>query len=190
MLRPLALFGAVSMFLLMSGCGGDEQEASPPSAPVECVSTTKDAHDLGLRGARLRIVGDEIEVTWTTAGPVRSTPGGSFDVELVDESGNRRGGLSLTLWDGELASIFGDYDASVHGLRFLDSEPVDGPPEIAGRSITMFFPRSAIEDRVGQVAQWRAAAGAHVKGEDWDDWCPDPRPGEEKPEPLPLPAPG
>jgi hypothetical protein len=174
--------------LLSTSCGGGgrEERTSPLSKPVGCVSTANDPDDIGLRRTRLRLVDDGIEVTWTTAGPIRSTPGGSFDVELVDEYGIRRGGLSLTLWDEELAAIFGqDYSADVESLRFLDSEPVDGEPTIAGRTVTMVYPQSAIEaeDRT----HWRAFVGAHVRGEDRDDWCPDPPPGDDKPEPLPLP---
>jgi hypothetical protein len=186
--RVLMVCASVAALLSTSCGGGDGEDGTfPLSKPVVCVSTANDPDDIGLRGTRLQLVDDGIEVTWTTAGPVRSTPGGSFDVELVDEYGIRRGGLSLNLWNEELAAIFGqDYSADVESLRLLDSEPVDGKPTIAGRTVTMVYPHSAIEaeDRT----HWRAFVGAHVGGQDRDDWCPDPSPGDEKPEPLRLPT--
>ena len=132
---------------------------------------------------------DGIEVTWTTSKPDTDV---DYTVELTDQYGARYRELELFFWSGDLATALGaEFSASVHDLPTGDEESLDRAPEIAGNSVTMVFPRSAIE-REGDALHWRAAVGAAVDGVDRDDWCPDPPPGDDTPEPLELPqsAPG
>ena len=128
---------------------------------------------------------DGIEVTWTT-----STPDpGRYSIELTDKFGSGRyGELSLFFVSGVVAEGLGqDFLATVHYVGRED-EYLDRVPVIVGNSVTMVFPRSAIERGAGRPPfYWRGAIGAHVDGEDRDDWCPDPPPGEDIPEPVELP---
>lgn len=136
----------------------------------------------------MRLLDDGLEVTWTTAKIIRASAS-SFEVELTDQWGIRRGNLSLGLWDGEIASLLGqEYLATMARRGFSDEEFVDGPPVITGgHSITMVYPRSVIDDNE-RATHWRANIGGNVKGENWNDWCSDPAPGEDLPEPTLLPG--
>lgn len=173
----------------MAGCGGGERTESAISAPVTCVSSATDPNDLGMRRTRLRLMPEGIEVTWTVSRP-ELIEDLLFTVALTDQYGAAYADMSFFILGEEWASLTGqEWVAAVKVLRERGEEFVEEPPPlIKGRSLRMIFPRTAVAG-ITHVTHWRASGGAHVAGEDRDDWCPDPPPGDDLPEPLPLPQP-
>ena len=190
------LRGVVTLLGLMiplgfaAGCssgGSTPAEDVPASDPVACISTATDSNDVGLRGARLRLVEDGIEVTWTLKqGKAIGDVG--YSVELTDEYGALYRELSLFFVDEAFAEVLGtDWLASVKIFNQAGDEFIEEPaPTVDGRTVTMVFPRAAVEGSTN-VTHWRASAGAAVDGVDRTDWCPDPSQGDDFPESVALP---
>ena len=189
MSRAAVFLAPVLALPLVAGCGSGTEAVAVVSAPVHCTSTAKDAHDLGLRHTRLRVVEEGLEVTWTVSRTKQIGPEvGGFDVAFTDRYGAMYREASLSFWDEQFAALYGqDWLASVKALNVSGSEFIDEPPpQVVGRSVTMVFPVSVIEGSEN-VTHWRASLGAHVDGVDREDWCPDPPPGDDTPEPVKLP---
>ena len=181
-MRPwLAGLPIAVMLVVPPGCGLGEEQTQTASQPVRCSSTPKDPNDVGLRGTALRTVDDGIEVTWTTSRPMGEFT--DYSVALTDGDGFMRRELSLFFVGDELAEAFGAaHLAAIHDLHDGDTTFPDGEPEVEGSSVTMVFPRSAVE-RDGEPFGWYAGISVGEK----EDWCPDARADESWPKSLELP---
>jgi hypothetical protein len=172
--RPwLAGVAVVSTVLMLSGCGGDNEQ-EPEVA--RCSSTANDPNDLGLRSTTLRTVDDGLEVTWTRAKPMPQKGTVLYSVSVASEDGNVAGQLGVDYIDGADEGIF------VYYIDEDEQTNVDGTAEHDGLSVRAVFPSDTIE-RLGTPFKWNAGFSHDAQ----DDDCPDPR-GDEAGAMLTFPS--
>lgn len=184
MTRAAVLLIAATL-LAISACGDSAKPdtAAHPGGPggvrtASCTDATGDGGPLDLTKVELLEGGEGLRATFGLAAPLDTASGSAqLSVMASSQDGNTARQLGVKWVDGE-SNVF------VFDIGSAKNEYVQVPPVVAGSSVQVTFPRSAITG-LGSTWKWHAAASS--EGTDVDA-CPDAGGDALNPQEQPFPG--
>ena len=157
-------------FVFVAGCGG-ASDAVETGEASSCTLAGVGGDGFGVRRTSLAGTGGDLEITWSTTGPVPADGTVRFAVEATDFDEQERRNLVVEYSEGAQAALY--VEGGDSGRTDLE-----GMAERDATSVRAVFPGEEIEP-LGSSFWWRSTSSV---GGEVVDVCPDPGEDPANPE--------